>query len=79
VNGRRRLVGAATAVAAAIAVAGCAQFNAAPGQQQAAVSFRDGTQVSQRLAVRAACGKLPAVTAQALPFAARGQRPGSDL
>jgi hypothetical protein len=58
------------ALAAAVTVAslaGCSQFNAALGQRQAVVSFRDGTPVSQKLVVRAACAKVPAVTAQALP------------
>lgn len=42
---------------------GCAQFDKALGQQQALVSFRDGTPVSVRLQVRAACDKLPNVSA----------------
>ncbi len=67
VVGRHRLAGAGLALAAAAALAGCAQFNAALGQRQAIVSFRAGTSVSQRLAVRSACAKVPAVTAQPLP------------
>lgn len=67
VVGRHRLAGAGLALAAAAALAGCAQFNAALGQRQAVVSFRAGTPVSQRLAVRSACAKVPAVTAQPLP------------
>ncbi len=67
VVGRHRLAGAGLALAAAAALAGCAQFNAALGQRQAIVSFRAGTPVSQRLAVRSACAKVPAVTAQPLP------------
>src|SRR5690242_930211 len=66
VGRRRRLAGAGLVLAAA-ALAGCSQFNAALGQRQAVVSFRPDTTVSQRLAVRSACAKLPAVTAQALP------------
>lgn len=58
---------AAAALAAALALGGCARLDAALGQQQAVVSFADGTPLSQRLAVRAACGRLPAVTPQALP------------
>ena len=42
------LAAAAPAVAAATALAGCAQFDAALGQRQAVVSFTDGTPVSQR-------------------------------
>jgi hypothetical protein len=64
---RRRLTRAAVAVAAAAALAGCSQFDAALGQRQAVVSFREGTAVSQRLAVRSACAKVPQVTAQPLP------------
>ena len=63
----RRLAGAALALAAAAVLAGCAQFDAALGQRQAIVSFRTGTPVSQRLAVRSACARVPAVTPQPLP------------
>jgi hypothetical protein len=65
-GGRRRLAGAGLLLALA-ALTGCSQFNAALGQREAVVSFRPGTTVSQRLAVRSACAKLPAVTAQRLP------------
>jgi len=65
--GRRRRLAGAGLVLAAAALAGCSQFNAALGQRQAVVSFRPDTTVSQRLAVRSACAKLPAVTAQSLP------------
>jgi len=54
-------------VAALVVLAGCSQFNAALGQRQAVVSFRDGTPVSQKLIVRATCAKVPAVTPQPLP------------
>jgi len=64
---RRRLAGTGMALAAAAALAGCAQFDAALGQRQAVVSFRAGTPVSQRLAVRSACAKAPAVIPQPLP------------
>ncbi len=57
----------AAAAAAATALAGCSQFDAALGQRQAVVSFRAGTPVSQRLAVRSACAKVPEVTAPPLP------------
>jgi hypothetical protein len=50
-----------------LAVTGCAQFNKALGQQQALVSFKDGTPVTVRLHVRAACDGLPNVTAAPLP------------
>ena len=64
---RRRLTGAGLALLAAAALAGCSQFDAALGQRQAIVSFRQGTPVSQRLTVRSTCAKVPAVTAQPLP------------
>jgi hypothetical protein len=63
----RCLAGAGVALAVAAALTGCSQFDAALGQRQAIVSFRAGTTLSQRLAVRSACGKVPAVTAQPLP------------
>jgi hypothetical protein len=66
-GGARRLAAAVMALAAVTALAGCTQFDAALGQQQAVVTFRDGTSVAQRLAVRAACAKPPTVTPQPLP------------
>jgi hypothetical protein len=66
-GGARRLVAAGLALAAVTALAGCAQFDSALGQQQAVVIFHDGTSVAQRLAVRAACAKPPAVVPQPLP------------
>ena len=59
------VVGAA--VVAAVALTGCSQFDAALGQRQAVVTFRPDTPVSQRLAVRSACGKVPEVKAQPVP------------
>ena len=64
---RRRLAGAVMALVAMAALAGCSRFDAALGQRQAVVSFRAGTSVTQRLAVRSACAKVPAVAAQPLP------------
>src|SRR5271165_283973 len=64
---RRRLAGAVMALAAIAALAGCSRFDAALGQRQAVVSFRAGTPVPQRLAVRSACAKIPSVTTQPLP------------
>ncbi len=63
----RRAVTAGAAVAVVVAVAGCSQFDAALGQRQAVVAFRDGTPVAQKLIVRATCAKVPAVIAQPLP------------
>jgi hypothetical protein len=59
--------GTAVAAAALAALAGCSQFDAALGQRQAVVSFRPGTPLSQRLAVRSACARVPGVKAQPLP------------
>ena len=64
---RRRLAGAGLSLAVAAALAGCSQFDAALGQRQAIVTFRPNTPVSQRLAVRSACGKVPDVRAQPVP------------
>jgi hypothetical protein len=65
--GRRRLAGVSLVLAAAAALAGCSQFDAALGQRQAIVTFQAHTPVSQRLAVRSACAKVPAVAPQPLP------------
>jgi hypothetical protein len=68
---RRRLTAAGTAVVAAtvaaVSLAGCSQFDKALGQRQAVVTFRPDTPVSQRLAVRSACAKVPEVKAQPVP------------
>jgi hypothetical protein len=71
-TGRRRgLTAAGTAVVAVavatVALAGCSQFNQALGQRQAVVAFKPDTPVSQRLAVRSACAKVPEVTAPPVP------------
>jgi len=58
---------AAIALAALLGVTGCSQFDKALGQRQAFVSFKDGTPVSVRLHVRAACSKLPNVSAAPIP------------
>lgn len=52
---------------AVLMVAGCSRFDAALGQQQAIVSFRDGTATVERLQIRAACASLPGVTAPHVP------------
>jgi hypothetical protein len=65
---RGRLLAAVLVVAAAAtALAGCAKFDAALGQQQAIVSFRDGTPLAQKLTVRTSCAKAPDVVAAPLP------------
>ena len=63
----RRLLAAGTMIAAAAALAGCAQFDAALGQREAVVTFTDSATLAQRMAVRTACAKPPDVIPQALP------------
>jgi hypothetical protein len=63
----RRLLIAGTMIAAATALVGCSQFDAALGQRQAVVTFTDGATLAQRMAVRTACSKTPNVTPQPLP------------
>jgi hypothetical protein len=63
----RRLLVAGTMIAAATALAGCSQFDAALGQRQAVVTFTGGATLAQRMAVRTACAKTPNVTPQPLP------------
>jgi DMSO/TMAO reductase YedYZ molybdopterin-dependent catalytic subunit len=63
----RRLLVAGTLIAAAMALAGCSQFDAALGQREAVVSFTDSATLAQRMAVRTACAKPPNVTPQPLP------------
>jgi|SRR5579875_705891 hypothetical protein len=41
--------------------AGCSKFDAALGQQQMQVTFKDGTSNAERLKIRAACASLPNV------------------
>ena len=54
-------------IAAAAALAGCSQFDAALGQREAVVTFTDSATLAQRMAVRTACAKPPNVTPQPLP------------
>src|SRR5580700_6944305 len=63
----RGLLTAGTVIAAAAALAGCSQFDAALGQREAVVSFTDSATLAQRMAVRTACAKPPNVTPQPLP------------
>jgi hypothetical protein len=58
---------AALSVACLLGVTGCAQFNKALGQQQALVTFQNGTSVATRLQVRTACAKVPGVSAIPIP------------
>jgi hypothetical protein len=65
-----RVLPGVVAVAVAVAVvalAGCSQFNQALGQREAVVAFKPDTPVSQRLAVRSACAKVPEVKAPPVP------------
>ena len=61
------VTGVPAAALCLLAVTGCSQFDKALGQQQALISFKDGTPVAVRLQVRAACDKLPNVTAAPIP------------
>jgi hypothetical protein len=63
----RGLLAAGTMLAAAAALAGCSQFDAALGQREAVVSFTDSATLAQRMAVRTACAKPPNVVPQPLP------------
>ena len=63
----RRLLAAGTMIAAAAALAGCSQFDAALGQREAVVTFTDSATLAQRMTVRTACAKPPNVTPQPLP------------
>ncbi|MBO0877787.1 MAG: hypothetical protein J2P19_30805 [Pseudonocardia sp.] len=57
---------AAVSMACLLGVTGCAQFNKSLGQQQAFITFKDGTPVAVKLQVRTACSKLPHVSAAPL-------------
>jgi hypothetical protein len=63
----RHLLAAGTVIAAAAALAGCSQFDAALGQREAVVTFTDSATLAQRMAVRTACAKPPNVIPQPLP------------
>lgn len=56
-----------TAAGGVLALAGCAKFDAALGQQWATVNFKSNTSVATVLKVRAACSHIPNVRAEALP------------
>ena len=73
----RRVVGVRATAAAAIGVAalmlsGCAKFDAAMSQQDAVVTFSDGTTQATMLKVRDACGKVPGATPEAIPTSING-------
>ena len=59
--------GLCAVLCAGCVLAGCSRFDAALGQRQAVVSFRDGTTTAERLQIRAACASLPGVAAQRVP------------
>jgi hypothetical protein len=54
-------------VALAGALAGCAKFDSALGQQWATVNFKSNTSAATVLKVRSACSHIPNVRAEALP------------
>jgi hypothetical protein len=55
------------AVALSLALAGCAKFDAALGQQWAVVHFKADTSVSTLLKVRTSCSHVPNVRPENLP------------
>jgi hypothetical protein len=73
----RRVVGlrtaaAAASAAAAVTLSGCAKFDAAMSQQEAVVTFKDGTPQAAMLKVRDACAKVPGATAESIPPSVNG-------
>ncbi len=66
-RGRLPAAGAALAVALALAVTGCASFDATFGQREAVVQFRPQTPSAVRLKVRAACSHVAQATPEPLP------------
>jgi hypothetical protein len=85
----RRVVGVRTAAAAAVGVAaigvatlplsGCAKFDAAMSQQEAVVTFTDGTTQATMLKVRDACGNVPGATPEAIPTSINGTSGTYDI
>lgn len=63
----RLLLAVVVGVAAFASIAACSKFDAALGQRQAIVQFTPNASVADRLAVRAACAKVPDVHPVALP------------
>jgi len=66
-RGSAAVAAAAAALAVGAAVAGCAKFDSALGQQWATVSFKPDTTISTMLQVRTACSHIPNVRAEKLP------------
>jgi hypothetical protein len=66
-SARRSAVAGVAGLLLVTGLAGCSQFNAALGKQQAVVSFRGGTSTAERLTVRSACAKEPEVSPQPVP------------
>lgn len=63
----RVVVPLAAAGLVCLAATGCSQFDKSLGQQQALVTFKNSTSVAVRLQVRAACAKVPGVSAMPIP------------
>jgi hypothetical protein len=63
----RTLAALALAVAAALAVAGCGQFDKALGQQEEVVIFQPSVSNAVKMKVRAACSHVPNVKVEPLP------------
>ena len=64
---RRVVVPVLVVGACVVGISGCSSLDKELGQQQAVVSFQDGTSNAVRLQVRSACGKLPNVSPAPLP------------
>lgn len=60
-------VAALAAAALAVAVSGCAKFDAALGQQWIAVQFSATTTVTQLQHIRSTCSHVPNITAYPFP------------
>jgi hypothetical protein len=66
-SGPARLAAAAAAALIPVALASCAKFDAALGQQWAVVNFRPNTSIATLLKIRAACSHVPNVQPEKLP------------
>jgi hypothetical protein len=72
-----RVLAAAGVVVLAVALTGCAKFDAALGQQWATVNFNSNTPVATILKVRTACSHIPNVRAESLP--PKKERSAADM
>jgi len=66
----RAATAGAVIAAAALAAAGCAQFDAALGKQELVVAFRAGTSPATIMKARAACSSVPNASPEPMPTSA---------